>query len=56
MDYLLAFPSVAIVGTYSTMFFVFGCVAFVLALPYILAIVKEKYTLSPDSEKMEITY
>jgi len=38
-------PVTAIAVTYGNMFFPFGCVVFVLALPYLLAIVKEKYTL-----------
>jgi len=38
-------PVTAIAVTYGIMFFPFGCVVFVLALPYLLAIVKEKYTL-----------
>jgi MFS family permease len=38
-------PVITISVTYSNMFLVFGCIAFVFALPYIFAIIKEKYTL-----------
>jgi len=49
-------PVTAIAVTYGNMFFAFGCVALVLALPYLLAILKEKYTLpevAPGSSKQE---
>jgi len=39
-------PVIAIAATYSNMFLAFGCMAFVLALPYILAIVKGKGALT----------
>ena len=50
-------PVVAIGVTYSNMFLAFGCAAFVLALPYVLAIFKEKYALTdvaPGSMQQEI--
>ncbi|PKL63377.1 MAG: MFS transporter [Methanomicrobiales archaeon HGW-Methanomicrobiales-2] len=47
-------PVIAIAGTYSNMFLAFGCAAFVLALPYIFAMikVKDKVTL-PQTVKIE---
>jgi len=39
-------PVIAVAATYSNMFLAFGCMAFVLALPYILAIVKGKGALT----------
>ena len=36
-------PVIAIAATYSNLFLAFGCVAFILALPYLLALIKEKY-------------
>jgi MFS family permease len=38
-------PVIAIAATISNMFIVFGCVAFLLAVPYILLILKEKHAL-----------
>ena len=40
-------PVIAIVATTSNMFLAFGCMAFVLAVPYILVVLKEKHAL-PD--------
>jgi len=40
-------PVIALAVTYSNMFLAFGCVAFVLAVPYLLAIIKEKYYTLP---------
>ncbi|MDD1727882.1 MAG: MFS transporter [Methanospirillum sp.] len=38
-------PVIAIASTCTNMFLIFGCLAFVFTLPYIVAILKEKYTL-----------
>jgi len=43
-------PVIALVATYSTMFIAFGCVALVLAVPYFLARIKEKYHLAQASQ------
>jgi len=40
---LAVVPVIALVSTYGNMFFVFGCVALVLAVPYLAALIKEKY-------------
>jgi MFS family permease len=48
---------ITIVATYSNLFLAFGCVAFVLAVSYLLARIKEKYTLPdvvPGSSKLEM--
>ncbi|WP_301663821.1 MFS transporter [Methanoculleus frigidifontis] len=39
-------PVVAVAMTYSNLFLAFGSAAFVLALPFLLAVVAEKYTLT----------
>jgi len=36
-------PVIALVATYRNMFLAFGCLALVLAVPYLVAIIKEKY-------------
>lgn len=40
---LAVVPVIALVATYSNMFLAFGCMALVLAVPYLVALVKEKY-------------
>ena len=39
-------PVIALASTYGNMFIAFGCMAFILALPYVFAIVKQKYKIS----------
>ena len=34
---------IALAATYSNMFLAFGCVALLLAVPYLVAIIKQKY-------------
>lgn len=47
-------PVIAIAVTYSNLFLAFGCVAFVLALPYILAMIRVKDTVTlPQVVKIE---
>ncbi|MDD1693212.1 MAG: MFS transporter [Methanoregula sp.] len=43
---LAVVPVIALVATYGNMFLVFGCVALVLAVPYLAALIKEKYSPS----------
>jgi len=40
---LAVVPVIAIAATYGNMFLAFGCVALVLAVPYLVALVKQKY-------------
>lgn len=40
---LAVVPVIALVSNYGNMFLVFGCVALVLAVPYLAALIKEKY-------------
>jgi MFS family permease len=42
---------IAIAATLSTMFLSFGCIAFVLAVPFVLALIKEKYYPSLPTQK-----
>ncbi|ACL17884.1 MFS transporter [Methanosphaerula palustris] len=42
---LVVVPVIAIAATTSTMFLAFGSLAFVIALPYLLAMMKERHTL-----------
>jgi MFS family permease len=49
-------PVIAVAVTYSTMFLAFGCVAFVFALPYILAMMKKKYALPQAAQNIEKIY
>jgi sugar phosphate permease len=46
-------PVIAFAVTYSNMFLAFGCVALVLAVPYLVALIKEKYTI-PQISQLEI--
>lgn len=41
-------PVIAIAATYGNAFLAFGCMAFVLALPYLVAIIKAKYYSQPQ--------
>jgi MFS family permease len=43
---LAVLPVIALVATYSNMFLAFGCIALVLAVPYLVALVKEKHNPS----------
>ncbi|MDD1703364.1 MAG: MFS transporter [Methanoregula sp.] len=47
---LAVVPVIAIAVTYGNMFLAFGCIAFVLAVPYLVALIKEKYHLSPAAQ------
>ena len=52
-------PVIAIATTTGAMFLVFGCLAFVLAVPYILAVLKEKHALpavSPGNTNLKSDY
>ncbi|MDD1687029.1 MFS transporter [Methanoregula sp.] len=40
---LAVVPVIALVTTYGNMFLAFGCMALVLAVPYVVALIKEKY-------------
>jgi len=40
---LAVVPVIALVATYSNMFLAFGCVALVLAVPYLVALIRERY-------------
>ncbi|MDD1724015.1 MAG: MFS transporter [Methanospirillum sp.] len=44
---LVIVPVSVVAVTSGSLFLAFGCLAFVLAVPYILGILREKYTLSP---------
>ncbi len=44
---LAAVPVIALVATYSNMFLAFGCVALVLAVLYVVVLIKEKYYTVP---------
>ena len=47
---LAVVPVIALAATYSTMFLAFGCVALVLAVPYLAALIKEKYYPAPAAQ------
>jgi MFS family permease len=44
---LAVVPVIAIAASYGNMFLVFGCIALVLAVPYLFALIKEKYYPAP---------
>lgn len=46
---LAVVPVIALVTTYRNMFLAFGCVALVLAVPYLAALIKEKYYTVPQA-------
>lgn len=48
---LAVVPVIALVATYSNMFLAFGCMAFVLAVPYLVALIKEKYYTQPQAAR-----
>ena len=41
-------------GEEPNMFLVFGCIAFVLAVPYLVAFIKEKYYPAPAARDIEL--
>jgi MFS family permease len=43
---LAVLPVIALVATYSNMFLAFGCIALVLVVPYLVALIKEKHNPS----------
>jgi len=52
---LAVVPVIALVATYGNMFLVFGSVALVLAVPYLVALVKEKYYPAHAARNIETT-
>jgi len=52
---LAIIPVFAITASYTNLFFSFGCLGLVLTLPYLIAIIREKYTIAevPGSLKSE---
>ncbi|MDD3622420.1 MAG: MFS transporter [Methanofollis sp.] len=50
---LVIVPVIAMVATYRNLFLAFGCAAFVLALPYVLAMIKERYAPHHSVQKWE---
>lgn len=51
---LAVVPVIALAVTYSNLFLAFGCVALVLAVPYVVAILKGKYAPSPAADEKGI--
>jgi len=47
---LAVVPVIALVATYGNMFLAFGCMALVLAVPYVIALVREKYYATPGGQ------
>lgn len=47
-------PVIALTATYGTLFLVFGAVAIVLAVPYVVAIIKVKYYPSPATRNAQV--
>ncbi|MDO9326130.1 MAG: MFS transporter [Methanoregula sp.] len=48
---LAVVPVIALVATCSNLFLAFGCIAFVLAVPYLVALIREKYSPVPVDQK-----
>jgi len=47
---LAVVPVITLVASYGNMFLVFGCIALVLAVPYLVALIKEKYYPAPTAQ------